>query len=625
MFDKVFADLRANHPADEWTLRLVDQLPSAVKDVSPTEAVTENAAAPESEAAELMVLEQLGVTDVVTSEEEDKTVEVVELAHYSPTSLPQEGEKKVVDDESVTNTEPVDQGDASVGINQPVDDVHPPDQPDCGGSLTQEVQESVVDAVPIEEVSVEAEVVPEVAPAVEESVPKEPEEENQPAVEQAAEEGEQEKLDAEQSSPLENESDNNVAEQQQPESQVTDVKEEPEPVQETTTQVVRDDENTAETEAIPVQETQSAQLEETPKETGEEPVSTEPTVELSVEIETPKEVSALIEVFNHDGTPVEAPKQVEEVEVKPPQLPEQPPSASSPNLAKLGASKSTPSTPTSKKKRPTSPASGEPTRKPEWMRRPLVRKGSVGRFLGRMKETMQSKRFGPDRLPVVPPPELPPKRPPRRKTLANLDLNRESVTVNGEQTSQVDSPAPPPTPKSASHNNSISVDLEMSKSATLRSSTSDGRKRRNSVGRLAASAASRISRALSIKNLNSSDAASVTTAEAAPLLQQEAPKATTAAPAQPTPSPSTHKTMTIKKDLGQLMRRMDPRPVIDRILAPKTPSAEEGNKNKPLPERPPLPAAAAAKVAPKERKEKPIIKNGKVQFQCQVSKKFYRK
>lgn len=229
---------------------------------------------------------------------------------------------------------------------------------------------------------------------------------------------------------------------------------------------------------------------------------------------------------------------------------------------------------------------------------------------------MQSKRFGPDRLPVVPPPELPPKRPPRRKTLANLDLNRESVTVNGDEKSQVDSPAPPPTPKSASHNNSISVDLEMSKSATLRSSTSDGRKRRNSVGRLAASAASRISRALSIKNLNSSDAASVTTAEAAPLLQQEAPKTTTAAPAQTTPSPSTHKTMTIKKDLGQLMRRMDPRPVIDRILAPKTPSAEEGNKNKPLPERPPLPTTAA-KVAPKERKEKPIIKNGKVQFQCQ--------
>ncbi len=189
MFDKVFADLRANHPADEWTLRLVDQLPSAVKDV-PTEAVNKNAA-PESEATELMLLEQLGVTDVVTSEEATIAVEVVELAHCSTTSLPQEGEKKVVDDESVANTEPVDQGDASVGINQPVDDVHPPpDQPDCGGSLTQEVQESAVEAVPVEEVSVEAEIVPEVAPAVEESVPKEPEEENQPAEEQAAEAGE---------------------------------------------------------------------------------------------------------------------------------------------------------------------------------------------------------------------------------------------------------------------------------------------------------------------------------------------------------------------------------------------------------------------------------------------------
>ena len=253
-----------------------------------------------------------------------------------------------------------------------------------------------------------------------------------------------------------------------------------------------------------------------------------------------------------------------------------------------------------------------------------MRKGSVGRFLGRMKETMQSKRFGPDRLPLatVPPPELePPKRPPRRKTLANLDLSRESVSVaTSREYSQVDSPLPP---KEATPIRETTPAID--KSATLRSTTSERRKRTNSVGRF-------IGRVLSTKHLNNVDGSP----EEAPLLQPaatatSAPAESQTVPASATPTPTPEKTSKVKEQVNQAKEQVNKakehvnqviRNTI-RILRPvKNPgSADDSTKTKSVPERPPPPSrprSPSAEKAPK--KDKPIIKSGKVQFHCQVIK-----
>lgn len=305
------------------------------------------------------------------------------------------------------------------------------------------------------------------------------------------------------------------------------------------------------------------------------------------------------------------PRQVEELEITPVQItstrPVQRLGASTPHLAaSSNGDGQFKETETSSKKSPSKAQENELIRKPEWMRRPLVRKGSVGRFLGRMKETMQSKRFHPDRLPVVPPPQPePPKRPPRRKTLANLDLSRESETTSREQ-SLLNSP-PLATPKSAP------VSEFENKSATLRSNVSD-RKRKNSIGRF-------IGRVLSTRHLNTTEG---TAAEEAPLLNQE-PQSTPQQ--QPPRSPTTPRSSTPvpseKSKKGAAMAVNDMGIFIRRILRPKTAAADEA-KDKLTPQRPPPPSRHQTPIPNetsldnKDDQNKSVIKRGKVHFECQV-------
>ena len=324
-----------------------------------------------------------------------------------------------------------------------------------------------------------------------------------------------------------------------------------------------------------------------------------------------KDTSSLL--FNEErliGDP-DPPRQVEELEVAPVQVAPARSAlrlgASSPQLASSSNGDGQPKA-SSSKKSPGKSSENELIRKPEWMRRPLVRKGSVGRFLGRMKDTMQSKRFHPDRLPVVPPPQPePPKRPPRRKTLANLDMSRESETASKEH-SIVQSPPPPATPKSAPV-----TDFE-SKSATLRSTTSD-RKRKNSVGRF-------IGRVLSTKHLNATEG---TAAEEAPLLHQEPQTSAPQSPTTPsTPAPS-EKSKRGPAALAVNVAVNDMGIFIRRILRPK-PAATEESKDKPSPQRPPPPIPPSRHQTPcpndttdsNAEQGKPVIKCGKVHFECQV-------
>lgn len=301
------------------------------------------------------------------------------------------------------------------------------------------------------------------------------------------------------------------------------------------------------------------------------------------------------------------PRQLEELEIVPVQvLPPRPPQrlgASSPQLA-AGSNDNSQINGSSaeSKKSPGKSQDNEGSRKPEWMRRPLVRKGSVGRLFGRMKVTMQSKRFHHDRLPVVPPPQPePPKRPPRRKTLANLDLSREPEVTSRDET--VFQSPPPTTPKSAPAN-----DFE-NRSATLRSTTSD-RKKKNSIGRF-------IGRVLSTKHLNATEETQVA-AEESPLLQQEPPTSPVAQNPNPEPLPTTPVPSEKSKkgpvtavneavaDVGIFIRR---------ILRPKTPTADE-SKEKPSPQRPPPPSRHQTPT-PNEKSSITIGKVG-LQFDCQV-------
>ena len=322
----------------------------------------------------------------------------------------------------------------------------------------------------------------------------------------------------------------------------------------------------------------------------------------AVEVEVPELVAAVLVNGSVEGEPS---KQVEEVLVQAEQVEKL--SASTPRLDVDGQ--------TMKSGKKTASESG---RKPEWMRRPLVRKGSVGRFLGRMKETMQSKRFGPERLPVtVPPPEPePPKRPPRRKTLANLDLSRESVSVaTSREYSQLDSAPPPPKDATPVRDPLPAMD----KSATLRSTTSERRKRTNSVGRF-------IGRVLSTKHLNTADGSPEETAplQPAPAESQSTP------PAPTTPSATPEKTSKVKEQVNQAKEQVNKakehvNQVIRRILRPvnKTSGSVDETKTKSVPERPPPPSRQRSPSPSAEKaskKEKPIVKSGKVQFHCQVIK-----
>ncbi len=299
------------------------------------------------------------------------------------------------------------------------------------------------------------------------------------------------------------------------------------------------------------------------------------------------------------------PRQLEELEIVPVQvLPPRPPQrlgASSPQLAAGSNDNSQLNGSSSEtKKSPGKSQDNEGSRKPEWMRRPLVRKGSVGRLFGRMKVTMQSKRFHHDRLPVVPPPQPePPKRPPRRKTLANLDLSREPEVTNRDE-SVLQSP-PPATPKSAPVN-----DFE-NRSATLRSTTSD-RKKKNSIGRF-------IGRVLSTKHLNQTEGTAA--AEESPLLQQEptspVPQSPSPEPLPTTPAPSEKSKKGPVTAVNEAVNDMGI--FIRRILRPKTPTVDE-SKEKPSPQRPPPPSRHQTPTP----NEKSAITNGKVglQFDCQV-------
>lgn len=650
-FDKVFADLRARHPADEWTLRLVGNSKEKAE-------VVPDASLPASPEEELMMLEQLGVT-IVTENEGVAQAEAVELSHCPPPGEEEQAEADGRGDggTEVNNDEPVDQlvtvgnlqsteptGTDDPDSNAPIPANDNEPQPIVNCLPADEPAEEVVENVIVQEqASAPVEATPEAQNAEDvtlDSAAQEPEKlvtnEEQP------EEAKQQETEAEASQQDEAQSNEKLAAEEQ---------QEPQPEVNGDDSVTNDDvEDFVKVEAECANQVESAQVETVPADDEQQTATAPEAVGEAEQTETSNDHSANVPAdgeqenalglgaINHDGSPAveasEPPKPAEEVEPAPIQQQQSTStSASSPNLAASSSPVSNPakkgtlpvsSTSTGKKRSHNAmqqPANADGgSRKPEWMRRPLVRKGSVGRFLGRMKETMQSKRFGPDRLPVVPPPEPePPKRPPRRKTLANLDLNRESVTTSREQ-SQLDSPSPPspppPTPRSPPAENSVDNRSVSNKSATLRSTTSE-RKRRNSVGRLAASAASRISRALSIKHLNHADGQQATAAEAAPLLQQEGPVADPPSPPpaqQPPPSPSPDKS--IRKDFVQLMHRMDPRHVLDRILTPKTPSAEEAKSKPALPERPPPPAAPV--VAAKAPRVKPIVKNGKVHFECQV-------
>ncbi|XP_057364957.1 uncharacterized protein LOC130685655 [Daphnia carinata] len=324
-------------------------------------------------------------------------------------------------------------------------------------------------------------------------------------------------------------------------------------------------------------------------------------------------------VFNDEKLIAEEnpPRQIEELEVVPVQVPPpRPPQrlgASSPQLAVGSNDNSQLNGSSSEMKKSTGKSQeNEGSRKPEWMRRPLVRKGSVGRLFGRMKVTMQSKRFHPDRLPVVPPPQPePPKRPPRRKTLANLDLSREPEATSKDE-SVFHSP-PPATPKSAP------VSEFENKSATLRSTTLD-RKKKNSIGRF-------LGRVLSTKHLNATEG---TAAEESPLIQQEPqnpvpqdpvpeplpttpPLATTPAPSEKSKKGAVTTVNEAVNDMGTFIRR---------ILRPKTPTADEA-KEKPSPQRPPPPSRHQTPT-PNEQERSPTT-NAKagLQFDCQTSIKFH--
>lgn len=320
-------------------------------------------------------------------------------------------------------------------------------------------------------------------------------------------------------------------------------------------------------------------------------------------------------VFNDEKLVTEEnpPRQIEELEVVPVQvLPPRPPQrlgASSPQLA-VGSNDNSQLNGSSSemKKSPGKSQENEGSRKPEWMRRPLVRKGSVGRLFGRMKVTMQSKRFHPDRLPVVPPPQPePPKRPPRRKTLANLDLSREPEPISRDET--VFHSPPPATPKSAP------VSEFENKSATLRSITLD-RKKKNSIGRF-------LGRVLSTKHLNATEG---TAAEESPLIQQEpqnpVPQDPVPEPLPTTPPPATTPAPSEKSKKGAVTTVNDMGTFIRRILRPKTPTTDEA-KEKPSPQRPPPPSRHQTPT-PNEQERSPTT-NAKVglQFDCQTSIKFH--
>lgn len=318
-------------------------------------------------------------------------------------------------------------------------------------------------------------------------------------------------------------------------------------------------------------------------------------------------------------------KQIDELEVKPVQVEQE--SVSHQAEATAGKAEQASQTPP----RPSSPPAKkgqqeEHSRKPEWLRRPLVRKGSVGRFLGRMKETMQSKRFHADRLPVVPPPlPEPPKRPPRRKTLHNLDLTRESLNTSGEQSHAESVPPVQTTPPPPAAPQSVASTETDNRSATLRSTASE-RRRKNSVGRF-------LGKVLA-KHANQSE--SGTAAEEAPLLQQQdvqcdaaqqkpqeqtvdssVTPATPARSVSPTPAPSEkskrlpHASLT---DVSQYFRR---------ILRPKTPTHDEVKSGKHAPERPPPPHPHAddttdgACADNPSNEKKPVVKQGRVHFKCQ--------
>jgi len=197
-------------------------------------------------------------------------------------------------------------------------------------------------------------------------------------------------------------------------------------------------------------------------------------------------------------------------------------------------------------------------------RRKLIisRKGSMGRFLGRI---MNSKRLHSDRLPAARPHSVgepePPKRPPRRKTLANLDLSKEGLNDPQESKKASDS----------------------ERSATL---TSMDRRRKGSMSRL-------MGRVLSARNITS-------------VMSPEDP----GQPPERPPPPLSPPVAELKRDsFGEFLRRIIPNRSRQSAEVPlpdglKTELPVESIPVQTIPMRP-------------DGWTAPTVKTAKVQFQCQ--------
>jgi len=203
----------------------------------------------------------------------------------------------------------------------------------------------------------------------------------------------------------------------------------------------------------------------------------------------------------------------------------------------------------------------------------ISRKGSMGHFLGRI---MHSKRFHADRLPTSSATvsssgeQDPPKRPPRRKTLANLDLSREEL-----------------------NSSAVSRTLDHSeRSATL---TSMDRRRKGSMSRL-------IGRVLPSKHLNTSEVSPED-----PVHPEGHPSSASVSPlALP---PATALAVPKKDSFGDFLRRIIP-------IRSKQPTEE--SRIEALAQEESMPVQVVP-LRPDGWTE-PLVKRGKVQFQCQTCK-----
>ena len=612
-FEKLFGELRSNHPADEWTFRLLDQLiaaaPQPAEAIQPTPPTTPEPPAVvqidalnkenvESETAEMKTNEEEESQD---DRNGDQTLENDTIGRDLMDGNPSDHQPETATNHQQIESEEVPSEEEEEKVDQPLEDDQQP-VVDDNNSAPSGHEDNQVDEVALTDIQ------PDQTDDAQQG------EMNGNADEPVLETGssvgleaQDEQVETEPTESIQNDVDSVPLETAQSDPPEIPVEQQQQEEINATLAVLDAAAATADDEeTLPVQPNENG----IPNDNDQpDPAVVQTNDDEEKFLNDSDELTDKSRQVNGDQSSDQDPPAKEVEEVAPVQI-----SPSRPAAQRLGASSpqlATNGDASSSKKSAAKGQDNDLVRKPEWMRRPLVRKGSVGRFLGRMKETMQSKRFHPDRLPVVPPPQPePPKRPPRRKTLANLDLSRESENFNQQHSF------------SSQQNTAPVTDFE-SKSATLRSNASD-RKRKNSVGRF-------IGRVLSTRHLNATEG---TPAEEAPLLQQPNPppppppeeqQPARSPSAQRSPTPAT----TDKSIKGQAaMAVNDMGILIRRILRPKT--ANDEAKEKSSPQRPPLPAHQQ-RPAPIETdmdtldntvEEKPVIKTGKVHFQCQVYKRF---